>query len=428
MARLPADEAPVEVAAGLDPSALALSNEEGFVLSRAFGRRQTVRELVGATGLGEAKARELVGSLIEKGALVVVGQSGPQRKASPADADYAGIVFDIVAMGEATDLTQDQKKRILYVEMHLERWNHYALLGLKRTAAAGDIKKQYFKASKEFHPDAHFRKNLGTYKKRVDTIFRAMKAAYDVLNNKKKREAYDATLDPSDLTPEELKELEKRARERRLEEAEKRKVEKAETDKEDRKKRNAERLKNRRLGRNPMVQRLKRAQDLLGMAEAASAAGKLVEAGRHARMALEFAPSDPGVTARAKPFIEAGGVDKGRAIIKQAEHAQVMGDPSEASDLADTAVETAPRDPQTLVGAGRLFQEIGKPRRALKVAQKATELATNDPSAWLLLLELCESAGNWHTAQRAAERLVELKPKDKGFKDRLKRAKREAKS
>ena len=98
-----------------------------------------------------------------------------------------------------------------------------------------------------------------------------------------------------------------------------------------------------------------------------------------------------------------------------------------SQDFAEQAVEAAPRDVVTLVGAGRLFEQLRKPRRAMKTAQKATEVGPQDPQAWRLLLDLCEKADNWHTAVRAAERLLALDPKDKSMKDRLKRAKREAK-
>ena len=52
------------------------------------------------------------------------------------------------------------------------------------------------------------------------------------------------------------------------------------------------RLKDRRLKRNPMKERLLKARKLMKMAAEAQAQGKLGDAARHARMAMEYAPQD----------------------------------------------------------------------------------------------------------------------------------------
>lgn len=428
MATMPADDAPVEVAPGLDFNSLTLTNEEGFLLSRAMGRRQSVKELVDGSGLG-AQARGIIEALLKKGALTVVSaRASGEGDPIPEDEEerYSDIVFPLRDLNESNDLSVEQKKRILYIEMHLDEWNHYALLDLKRTARPADVKKGYFKASKEFHPDAHFRKELGTYKRRLDRIFRAMKAAYDVLNNPQKREEYDEGLDPMDLTPEEKRELVARAREKRVEAEKRAAEERAEREKEERARRTAERLKERRIKKNPMVDRLKRANELISMAESAKENGNLSAAGRHARMALDFSKGDESIAARARPIIEEGGQDRGRALAKLAEELILAGETHVALDRLEEAAEVAPRDAVTLVSVAELYRKLKKPRTALKYAQKATELSPKEARPWMMLLDLCEAEGNWHTAVRAAERLVALKPNDKAFKDRWKRAKRES--
>lgn len=424
MATMPSDDAPVEVASNVDVMKLGLSNEEGFLLSRAFGRRQPWKELLLSSGLSEAAARTIGMGLIEKGALVVLGDASAQK----ADDDgYAGVLFDLAAMHEAVDLTPAQKKRILFVEMQLPQWNHYALLGLKRTATATDVKKGYFKASKEFHPDAYFRKNLGSYKPRIDKIFRKMKAAYDVLNDAKKRAEYDATVDPADFTPEEQKEIEKEARARRVVLAQKQQELDAQQKHADRDARNAERLREKRLKHNPMLDRLKRSRDLLELAEQSLKLGKPVDAARHARLAKEYAPQDANVAAAAEPYLVEGATERGRALVRKAEQHLVMTDHNGAIDLVTEAVEVAPRDAQTLQLACKLSVRLGLDRQAMKYAQKATEIAPEQAVGWQLLLELSESAESWHTAVRAAEKLMVLNPKEPHLKDRLKQAKRRAK-
>lgn len=425
MPTMPPDDASVEVATNVDVTKLALSHEEGYLLSRAFGRRQPLKELLLASGIAEDAARKLVAALIEKGALVVLGAAA--APGSAPDDEYKGVLFDLIAMREGVDLSETQKKRILFVEMNLESWNHYALLGLKRTASAADVKKGYFKASKEFHPDAYFRKNLGSYKPRVDKIFRRMKAAYDVLNDDKKRAQYNLGLDPADFTPAEQKEIEREARERRAEVAKRQAALDEQAKHSDRDARNAARLKDKRLKHNPMVDRAKRVRELLELAAAAHKMGKPVEAARHARMAKEFAPNDAAIAELVEPYLVEGAIERARLLVKKAEQHLVMTDHAGAIDLINEAVEIAPRDGHTLQHAGKIASRLGLDRQAIKYAQKATEVGPESVAAWRLLLELSETAESWHTALRAAEKLMELHPKEPRIKDRMKHAKRLAK-
>src|SRR6185437_6094307 len=130
-----------ELAPNVDITKLPLTTEEGFVVSRMLGRRMTITELQREASLNAKKAADVIESLIKKGAIVRVG-------ARSTDA-YDGVVFSPADLHEAADLTEDQRKRILFVELNLEKWSFYKLLGLKRTSTSADIKAGYFKASKE---------------------------------------------------------------------------------------------------------------------------------------------------------------------------------------------------------------------------------------------------------------------------------------
>ena len=52
-----------------------------------------------------------------------------------------------------------------------EKMGYYGILRVKQWASTDDIKKAYYKAAKEFHPDRHFYINSTTVKEKLNAIF-----------------------------------------------------------------------------------------------------------------------------------------------------------------------------------------------------------------------------------------------------------------
>ncbi|VAW36725.1 Chaperone protein DnaJ [hydrothermal vent metagenome] len=61
----------------------------------------------------------------------------------------------------------------------------YEILGVKKDASAGEIKKAYRKLAKKYHPD------INPNNKRAEAHFKEVNEAYDVLSDKDKRRDYD---------------------------------------------------------------------------------------------------------------------------------------------------------------------------------------------------------------------------------------------
>ncbi|MBZ0154524.1 MAG: DnaJ domain-containing protein, partial [Planctomycetes bacterium] len=66
--------------------------------------------------------------------------------------------------------------------------DYYQTLGVSRAATADDIKRAYRKLAKEWHPDRHppHKRN------EVETKFKAIAEAHEVLSDPEKRKRYDA--------------------------------------------------------------------------------------------------------------------------------------------------------------------------------------------------------------------------------------------
>lgn len=97
---------------------------------------------------------------------------------------------------EALDVDKhNQKYRHLLREakqQHLlaTRVDYYQVLGIEKTCGDSEIKKAYFKKSKEYHPDRHANAE-DEEKEEFSNKFKLAKEAYEVLSDSEKRKGYD---------------------------------------------------------------------------------------------------------------------------------------------------------------------------------------------------------------------------------------------
>lgn len=101
---------------------------------------------------------------------------------------------------EELDLDDARRRRIDDLFVALDLLDHYQVLGVARGAKREDVRTAYFTLSKVFHPDTMFRKRLGSYKAKMEAIFKRLTEAYEVLGKKRAREEYDRYLELSDRT------------------------------------------------------------------------------------------------------------------------------------------------------------------------------------------------------------------------------------
>jgi curved DNA-binding protein CbpA len=93
-------------------------------------------------------------------------------------------------MPELVDLDPARQKEISDLEKAQEGKDHFALLGLKPGAPVEDVKQAFIEAALKYHPDRYAGMNLGTFRARIERIFRRISEAHTVLSNPEKREAY----------------------------------------------------------------------------------------------------------------------------------------------------------------------------------------------------------------------------------------------
>jgi curved DNA-binding protein CbpA len=212
---------------------LPLGAADGFVLSRIDGRASE-RELAGLTGLPEMQIRTSIEKLLSlkaiafgpppalpppkpsrgSGSMAAVSVDGGSQPAipvaTPSDpklpeappltanallaAAIAGIPEDAPELAEEVDLPIELRRRVLGLHSVVNSLDHYALLAVGRDADKKTVKRSYFELAAVFHPDRYFRKNLGSFKSRMENIFGKVSTAYETLTDKEQRAEYDVYL------------------------------------------------------------------------------------------------------------------------------------------------------------------------------------------------------------------------------------------
>ena len=172
------------ISAGCDPTSLRLSASEGYLLSRIDGHTpwRLLREIGGLTGDEVDMCIEtwLANGIVEMGASERKPRVAEKRKEAPSPV-VPGQVDDS-DIDDSLDIDVETQRRILDMESRLS-CGYADILGVTPDADGKAIKKAYRAISRDFHPDRYFRKQIGDFKPRLETIFKKVLEAYELLSD-----------------------------------------------------------------------------------------------------------------------------------------------------------------------------------------------------------------------------------------------------
>jgi curved DNA-binding protein CbpA len=117
------------------------------------------------------------------------------RAPQPLDSHIRNLLFapdEEVVLSENVDLDPETRRIVVETHRTLDRLDHYALLKVEPTVDRKALKRAYYDLASKFHPDRYFRKNLGSYKLRIEAIFDRITVAHDTLTDRERRADYDA--------------------------------------------------------------------------------------------------------------------------------------------------------------------------------------------------------------------------------------------
>ena len=221
---MPKEESSVSVprlVPACDVRRLPLTPTEGYLLSRIDGHVSAI-ELCLMTGLGRDDVDKALEHLTELGAVTMGSEAEPAerrperseiatqamhdlkgpiietyRPSPPEEAQPASAraLYDPAELDEDVEVPEDKRRMVLDLFYRLEDLNYYELLGIERAAEKKQIKDAYFRLASEYHPDRYFRKNLGSYKTKIEAIFGRITLAHDTLTRKQTRADYDSYIE-----------------------------------------------------------------------------------------------------------------------------------------------------------------------------------------------------------------------------------------
>ncbi len=309
---------------------------------------------------------------------------------------FQGFAFDPSDLSEDVEIDVARRKDILFAEAHLARWTHWELLGLPWNASPAAAKAAYIEKVKVFHPDRYAGKRLGSYRARLERVFRRITEARDVLADEAKRVAYVRSTAP----PEEFAKLEARK-----------------LDDERREKERRARLAR----QNPLVARVARVQEFVRRGKAAFAEGKFAAAANDLVLAQGLDPKNAEIAALAAEAKRKSGAAKANEMFQKGLEAELVGGWPAALARFREALDHDPGHVRAAAHAARAAIALGDVGSARVLAEAAMKAGPRTGIAHEALGAVLDAEGDKREAKRELETALELDPRLESAKVRLKK-------
>jgi hypothetical protein len=180
-----------------------LTPVEGFVMSRVDGQT-SYEDICHMSGLSVAATLDILRKLRRERLILNPGEKPEKpdpwkqspvtgarpRPRLPMSAQASVSLLEVHDDGSAVDqaevdkgpgLDAETKTRILRLHRRLKTLKPHELLALSPGADPAMVKRAYFAASKELHPDRFYGKDIGPYRDKLSDIFAQLTRAFEQL-------------------------------------------------------------------------------------------------------------------------------------------------------------------------------------------------------------------------------------------------------
>jgi len=413
-----------------DLRSLKLSPQEGFLISQIDGMTPA-GVLCDLVALDETMLIIALQRLEKLGVIKWARRHtdpGTHREATEDTDEQRAIAEESAedpALTENCDLSRDERLQILKAEREFPNKTHWEILGLSGDPSASDVKRAYFVASKSFHPDRFFGREMGSFTDRLEGIFFRLKQAYDTLSDEETRRAYRAEHAPPSKAaaaavaeaeakpagkpsgPESAVEKEARLEVRRQQILEERKQ-----------KRKAKYIKPKGAAQ---ANKNQRAEEMYQMGLGQLRSGDVFAAVASFKLAMTYDPDNGQYSSMFEEANSEAMLQRAVEVAEQAETAANTGAAAESARLFARAFEMTPNKTEYAVKAAEQFLQVNEVEEALQYAGQAVEVAPKRKGPRIALAQALELAGDRKAAIEHLRVAESLDPADAHVKKTLKR-------
>lgn len=172
---------------------IELAEEDRKILSLIDGKR-TIKEIFNSSGMDNFKTLKAIY------VLSTIGMAAVRAEEKEGEEPAVEILEEVLSAKP-----EGRKEELLIEKIHkffnsLDDMNHYQVLGVDPGVSPSDIKKTYYRLSKEYHPDRHFESQEEGSQDELTAIFDRINKAYEILGDDGRRAEYDLSLSRARLS------------------------------------------------------------------------------------------------------------------------------------------------------------------------------------------------------------------------------------
>lgn len=298
---------------------------------------------------------------------------------------------------ENIDIDADRQREIEALEAKMGGTNHYEFLGVASGASTEEVRTAFHALSRKFHPDRFFGKNLGSFKARLDKVFKRLVEANQTLTDPEKLKAY---LEANPFVRAAVKAANPSSNAPTSAPAAKTAEETS---------RDAERRA--RLAKHPYLAKSGKIQELVNRAKTHISKGEFSHAFTQLNLAAQFDPTNLEVKTMLIEVRRKNEELRSAEDFKRGQEALSRGEDDLAINAFKSAANTNSKNAEAAFKAASLLERRrNDTKEASSYAQKAVEAAPTNPEYRVLLGRLLEEAGMKALAKKHYEEAVRLDP------------------
>ncbi|MBL9038192.1 MAG: DnaJ domain-containing protein [Archangium sp.] len=297
-------------------------------------------------------------------------------------------------MEDNIDIDGTRQLEILDLEVKASSNDYFHILGVPAGAPPDVVKEAFYALSRKFHPDRYFGKNLGSFKPKLDKLFRKLVEANQTLTDADKRKKY---LEAHPKLAEAAAALEAKS----TPTPEPKSAAQAQRDVERRA----------RLNRHPYLAKTSKVQEMVSAAKTHIAKGEFGHAFTQLNLAAQYDAQNSEVKGLLNDVRRKHEEGRSDIELKRANDALGKGDTEAALTAFKAAVNFSPRNAVAAFKIATILEKRGgDPKESSGYAQKAVDAEPTNVEYRLVLARLLVAGGMKALAKKHFEEAQRLAP------------------